>query len=74
MAFPYVVTADGEETVESALLAEFSQKCGHGFSEYLVKINELDAIQVINFQILILAQLLQASLRINLVILTFTRK
>jgi hypothetical protein len=35
MAFPYVVTADGEETVESALVAEFSVKCGHGFSDYL---------------------------------------
>jgi hypothetical protein len=51
MAFPYVVTADGEETVESALVAEFSEKCGHGFSESLVKINEHNAIQVINFEI-----------------------
>lgn len=45
MAFPYVATADGEETVESALLAELSDKCSNGFSEGLLKINEIDGIQ-----------------------------
>lgn len=54
MAYPYVATADGEETVENALLAEFSEKCGRGFSESLLKVNDIDAIQVIYLQNLII--------------------
>ncbi|KAJ4807363.1 2-C-methyl-D-erythritol 4-phosphate cytidylyltransferase [Rhynchospora pubera] len=45
MAFPYVATSDGEGTVENALLREFSETCGHGFSESLNKVNDIVAIQ-----------------------------
>lgn len=45
MAFPYVATSNGEETVQNALVTEFSEKCGQGFGESIV-INDIDKVQV----------------------------
>jgi len=44
MAFPYVATSNGEETVQNALVTEFSEKCGQGFGDSLV-INDVDKVQ-----------------------------